>query len=74
MGVVVMFKKKPAIKKIPEGYEAVLHVSICTGETAAGFLDTHTGHFKEVQLIQNEHDLQDFMKQFGIENSLRKIY
>ena len=40
-------KKQQAVKPIPEGAEPVLHSSICTGETAAGFL-MPDGKFMEI--------------------------
>ena len=35
--------KKQNVSRVPEGMEPVLLVSICTGETTAGFRDKQTG-------------------------------
>ncbi len=46
--------------------QPVMHISICTGETAVGFKDKETGKFEEVMLIKEERDLQEFMKMYHI--------
>ena len=50
-----------------ESQRPVLKCSICNGEQVAGFKDMRTGKFKEVALIRNEKELEDFMKSYGIE-------
>ena len=66
-------KKKQAVRPIPEGAEPVLRSSICTGETAAGFL-MPDGKFMEITLIHTPSDIEDFKKQFGIDQDLRRTY
>ena len=51
----------------------VLHCSICTGETAAGFKDIRTGKFTEVMLIRNDKDLREFKDRYGLEE-VKKEY
>ncbi len=51
----------------------VLHCSICTGETAAGFKDLRTGKFEEVMLIRSEKDLQEFKDRYGLDE-VKKEY
>lgn len=67
------FKKIPA-KEVPEGLEPVLLVSICTGETTAGFRDKQTGKFTGIALIQNKSDLEEFKSLYGIHGEIPKIY
>ena len=46
-------KKKPTTPKYdPTEKQPVLHRSICTGETTAGFKDLSTGRYHEVMLIR----------------------
>ena len=44
----------------------VLHSSICTGEKVAGFKDKDTGKFRDVMLIRNEKELEQFKEMYGI--------
>lgn len=57
----------------PTRQKAVLRCSICTGEQVAGFQDIHSGKFEEVMLIRDQADLQQFKRQYGIEE-ITKIY
>ena len=57
----------------PAQQKAVLRCSICTGEQVAGFQDVHSGKFEEVMLIRGEADLQQFKRQYGVEE-ITKIY
>ena len=52
----------------------VIRCSICTGEQAAGFLNLDTGKFEEVMLIKSLQDLESFQRQYGITESIEKIY
>lgn len=57
-------KEEPAIKK-----------SICTGEATAGFLEKSTGHFRDVQVIKDPLDLQEFCQRTGTDpKTIRTIY
>lgn len=64
-----MFGRKKAKKKEYDklNQKPVLHCSICTGETVAGFKDLRTGKFEEVMLIRNAGDLAAFQEMYGIE-------
>ncbi len=69
-----LFKKK--IKRVEYDHDLlkpVLRCSICTGEQAAGFQNRETGDFKEVCLIRNEKDLNEFMETYGV-TEIEKIY
>lgn len=71
-----MFRhKKKILKKYDqETQDPVLHVSICTGETVAGFRSRTSGEIEEVMLIRDERDLEEFMNQYGLTEVPRKIY
>lgn len=49
-----------------ENLKPVIKASICTGEQVAGFKDKRTGKFTEVMLIQNPHELDEFLEMYDI--------
>ena len=59
-------KKKTVLGYDREAQKPVLHRSICTGETTAGFKDLRSGAYHDVMLIRSEADLQEFMEMYGI--------
>lgn len=67
-------KKEKIIEYDRELLTPVLRVSICTGETVAGFKNKKTKAFNEVMLIRNDNDLRDFMKKYGITEVIPKEY
>lgn len=69
-----MFGRKKQVKKEydKETQKPVLHCSICTGETVAGFKDLRTGKFEEVMLIKNDGDLAAFKQQYGVDEITRE--
>lgn len=67
-------KKQPMADYDREHWEPVLKVSICTGETVAGFRNKETGKFREDCLIRTDKDLSDFRKTYGITGELERIY
>lgn len=72
-----MFGRKK--KREPEEYDRenkvpVLHASICTGETVAGFRDKKSGKFEEVMLVRGDRDLQEFMDRYGLTEIPKKEY
>ncbi len=68
------FKKKAAPPPYdPDREEPVLRSSICTGETAAGFLDRGTGRFREVMLVRSEKDVRRFCKEYRVAGYPRRI-
>ncbi len=73
-----MFFKKKTVNRFEEydslNYEPVIKASICNGEQVAGFLDLNTNKFKEIMLISNDKDLEEFKSRYGIKEELRKIY
>lgn len=64
----MLFRRKKKERKTydPELQCPVLHKSICTGETTAGFKDKRTGAFQDIMLIRGESDLAEFMETYGI--------
>ena len=67
-------KKKRGGSYDPALEKPVLHRSICTGETAAGFLELSTGKFREITLIRSDADLQAFMKEYGLKEKPETVY
>jgi len=57
----------------PDTQRAVVRVSICTGETVAGFKNLTDGHFTEVMVIKTPGDLERFKRIYGI-TEIRKEY
>ena len=65
-----MFGKKktiPSQQYDPTHFRAVIRCSICTGEQVAGFKENDTGKFHEIMLIRNAADLDEFKKNFGVD-------
>lgn len=62
----MMKKNKNLISFNPDKQYAVIRSSICTGEKVAGFKNKEDGHFTEVMLIKNQHDLELFKKEYNI--------
>lgn len=52
----------------PDEQYAVIRGSICTGEKVAGFRNKKDGSFKEVMLIRNKKDEEEFKEIYGIDN------
>lgn len=67
-------KKKQVLTFDPERKVPMLHASICTGETAAGFKDRETGKFEEVMLIRSDADLKEFMRRYDLKEVPKKEY
>lgn len=59
-------KKKQTISYDPTVSRPMLHKSICSGETTAGFKDLATGKYHDLMLIKDESDLKNFMETYGI--------
>ena len=71
----MFFKKKVEKKTYDKTHmKPVIKASICNGEQVAGFRDIHTGAFEEVMLIRGDDDLAEFMRMYGIEGKIEKIY
>ena len=66
-------KEKKMKKYNRTGKVPVIRISICTGESVAGFKDEKTGKFEDLMVIHEKRDLQKFMKEYGAEEGeLRK--
>ena len=57
-----------------ERLEPVIRKSICNGEAVAGFRDRESGHVQEVMLLQDERDLAEFRRKYGIDGPIPTIY
>lgn len=69
-------KKKKIEKKSydRENMKPILHASICTGETVAGFKNRRTGKFEEVMLVESEADKELFKEIYDITDDLPTEY
>ena len=67
-------RKKTVLTYDPAKQVPMLHASICTGETAAGFKDLTTGKFVEEMLIRSDADLKEFMARYGLKEVPEKEY
>ena len=69
-------KKKRIEKKSydRDNMKPILHASICTGETVAGFKDKRTGRFEEIMLIKSEADKELFKEIYDITSDLPTEY
>ena len=69
-------KKKKIEKKSydRENMKPILHASICTGETVAGFKNRRTGKFEEVMLVKSEADKVLFKEIYDITDDLPTEY
>ena len=57
----------------PQGQEAVIRVSACTGEKIAGFRSRKDGSFTEVMVLRSAEEEKRFMRMYGL-NSVRREY
>lgn len=70
-------RKKKRIEKKSydrENMKPILHASICTGETVAGFKNRQTGKFEEIMLIKSEADKELFKEIYDITEDLPTEY
>ena len=69
-----LFKKKePELSFDPATQEPAVRRSICTGEMTVGFIDRRTGRFTDLMRVDNQKELDAFMKRIGVD-TLRTIY
>ena len=69
-----LFKKKePELSFDPATQEPAVRRSICTGEMTVGFIDQRTGRFTDLMRVDNQKELDAFMKRIGVD-TLRTIY
>ena len=62
-------KKQPAASYQKGNKIPVIRSSICTGEQVAGFKDPVSGKFEELMLLRDGRDLQEFLRQYQVEES-----
>ncbi len=69
-------RKKPEPPRFPpEDFEPVLRSSICTGEKTACMRERATGRIRELQLIRDQRDLEEFCRTYGVKpEEIRTIY
>ena len=66
----IFSKKKNGADELaydPEKEKPIIRASICTSEKVAGFKDLKTGSFREVMLIREQRDLEQFKREYGID-------
>lgn len=69
-----LFKRKPpAIKYDPATQQPAVRRSICTGEMTVGFIDRATGKFTDIMRVDDQRELDAFMKDIGA-TEYRTIY
>ncbi|MBR2524335.1 MAG: aspartate dehydrogenase [Clostridiales bacterium] len=66
-------RKKSKIEYDPAVSEPAVKRSICTGETTVGFIDIQTGKFHDLKLVTSQEEIDDFMRQTGVEN-IKTVY
>ncbi len=71
-----LFAKKAAPKKAydPAVLTPVIRASICTGEKTAGFREAGTGKIREVMVLRNDEDLEQFRREYGITGDIETVY
>lgn len=63
----MMLRKKAKKESYDKDKEKpVIKASICNGERVAGFKDLQTGQFREVMLVRNDKDLDQFLESYDI--------
>ena len=62
-------KKISVVSYDKSGKIPVIRSSICTGEQVAGFKDSASGKFEELMLIRNDKDLQEFLRQYQVDET-----
>ena len=62
-------KKQATAPYQKDGKIPVIRSSICTGEQVAGFKDLSSGKFEERVLLRDDRDLQEFLRQYQVEES-----
>ena len=67
-------KKKPVESYDSSRFAPAIRASICTGEKTAGFREKGTGAFREVVLIRNAADLEEFKARYGIDGDIETFY
>ncbi len=74
----MFFKKSKSNSNIesynPASEVPVIKCSICTGEQVAEFQNLFSGHFRDVMLITDSADLNQFRKTYNIASDIKKIY
>ena len=62
-------KKISVVSYDKSGKIPVIRSSICTGKQVAGFKDSASGKFEELMLIRNDKDLQEFLRQYQVDET-----
>ena len=68
-------QKKAELRFPPEAFEPLLRRSICTGETTGCVRERTSGKLREVQLIRDRRDLEEFCRACGVRpEDLKTVY
>ena len=59
------FGKRPASSFDSAGKQPVIRVSICTGEKTAGYREGEKGPFRDLMLIRDDKDLQEYLRRYN---------
>lgn len=63
----MFFRKKKVQTYDKENLKPVVRCSICTSERVAGFMNIHTGEFKEIMVLRNPKDTARFMEMYDLD-------
>ena len=66
-------KREPSIAYDPARQQPAVRKSICTGEMTVGFIDRQTGKFVDLMRVDDQKELEAFMKQTGVDE-IKEIY
>lgn len=66
-------RKEPPIPFDPQTQQAAVRRSICTGEMTVGFIDKRTGRFTDLMRVDDQYELEQFMKRIGVDE-IKNIY
>ena len=59
-------RKKPKLPPFDlNTQQPAVRRSICTGEITVGYIDRATGKFHDLQMIPDQHALEDYLRQRG---------
>lgn len=66
-------RREPDVTYDPAKQEPAVRRSICTGEMTVGLIDRQTGKFTDLMRVDDQRELEAFMKQLGVDE-IRTIY
>lgn len=66
MGMGLLKKKAPRIIPPPDGWQAALEASTCTGETLIGLRGPASGRLAQAELVTSQAGVEAFCRAHGI--------